>query len=68
MISETLKRVLQEEAQAIASLAERSDPNLEQAVQWFLECKGRVITCGLGKSGHVARKTAATLASTGTAA
>lgn len=47
-------------------LAEGLDARFEQAVRWFLECPGRVITCGLGKSGHIARKTAGTLSSTGT--
>jgi arabinose-5-phosphate isomerase len=68
MIRDALSRVLAEEAQAIVALADRQDPSFELAVNWFLECKGRVVTCGLGKSGHIARKTAATLASTGTAA
>ncbi|MFO0045581.1 MAG: SIS domain-containing protein, partial [Armatimonadota bacterium] len=40
--------------------------NFELAVQWILNCKGRVVCCGVGKSGHIANKTAATLASTGT--
>ena len=40
--------------------------NFELAVQWILNCRGRVVCCGVGKSGHIANKTAATLASTGT--
>lgn len=66
MIAETIRRVLREEAEALTRVAERDDAEYVQAVELFLKCPGRVITCGLGKSGHVARKTAATLASTGT--
>lgn len=60
------KRVLEQEAQAILSLAARLDASFEQAVAMVLEISGRVITCGVGKSGHIARKTAGTLSSTGT--
>lgn len=66
MIGSVIRRVLREEAEALARVAERDDRALVQAVEMFLLCTGRVITCGIGKSGHVARKTAATLASTGT--
>ncbi|MCB8933607.1 MAG: KpsF/GutQ family sugar-phosphate isomerase [Fimbriimonadaceae bacterium] len=66
MSVETGRRVLLEEAGALERLAGALDASFEQAVQWFLECEGRVITCGLGKSGHIARKTAGTLSSTGT--
>lgn len=62
----TLRRVLEQEAQAISALADRLDGSFDRAVDWILECKGRVITCGVGKSGHIARKTAGTLSSTGT--
>ena len=68
MIADTLKRVLREEASAITATADRLDEAFVSAVELFVGCRGRVITCGLGKSGHVARKTAATLASTGTPA
>lgn len=60
------ERVLREEAQAIADLAGRLGSEFETAVSWLLECPGRTITCGIGKSGHIARKTAGTLSSTGT--
>lgn len=60
------KRVLGEEGESLKMLAERLDASFEMAVEWILACSGRVITCGLGKSGHIARKTAGTLASTGT--
>lgn len=66
MSIETLRRVLIEEADAIVQLAGRVDGKFEQAIGWLENCTGRVICCGIGKSGHIARKTAATLASTGT--
>jgi arabinose-5-phosphate isomerase len=68
MSLDTLRRVLQEEAGAVAALADRLDGAFKQAIDMIEACKGRVITCGVGKSGHVARKTAGTLASTGTPA
>lgn len=58
--------MLSQEAQAILSLSERVGKEFEQAVDWMFACKGRVIACGVGKSGHIARKTAGTLSSTGT--
>ncbi len=68
MSLDTLRRVLTEEAEAISALAERLDGSFEQAVSMIEGCRGRVITCGVGKSSHIARKTAGTLASTGTPA
>jgi arabinose-5-phosphate isomerase len=62
------RRVLEIEARAIAALAERIGESFEQAVDMILQCRGRVIVSGIGKSGHIARKFAATLASTGTPA
>ena len=56
------------EAEAIASLESRLDENFTRACDLMLNCKGRVIVSGMGKSGHIARKIAATLASTGTPA
>lgn len=56
------------EIQALQALRERIDARFEQAVAMILECQGRVVVTGIGKSGHVARKIAATLASTGTPA
>src|SRR5574343_1258620 len=56
------------EAQAVAGLAERIDGHFASAVGLVLACTGRVVVSGMGKSGHVGRKIAATLASTGTPA
>jgi len=61
---ETLKL----EADAVARLADRVDDDFEAAAEAILACKGRVVVTGMGKSGHVGRKIAATLASTGTPA
>lgn len=63
---EAIKRVLSEEAKAVTTLADRLDDTFDVAVSWFLASEGRVVCCGLGKSGHVAAKAAATFASTGT--
>ncbi|MCK0512001.1 KpsF/GutQ family sugar-phosphate isomerase [Aromatoleum buckelii] len=62
------RRVLHIEAAAVAALAERLGADFERAVQLILQRHGRVIVTGIGKSGHIARKLAATLASTGTPA
>ena len=62
------KKVLQTEAAAILALVDRLDDRFEAAVRVLLDCRGRVIVTGMGKSGIVARKIAATLASTGTPA
>jgi len=62
------RRVLEIEAGAVASLAPRLDENFDRACQLCLDCRGRVIVTGMGKSGHIAGKVAATLASTGTPA
>ncbi|MBY4896518.1 SIS domain-containing protein [Cupriavidus sp. AU9028] len=59
---------LQIEAQAVASLSDRLTQDFARAVQIVLQCRGRVVVSGIGKSGHIARKVAATLASTGTPA
>ena len=60
------KRVLRIEADAITGLIERLDASFEKAVDLLHDCKGRVVVTGLGKSGLIGRKIAATLASTGT--
>lgn len=60
------KEVLRIEERAIARLRAGLDSNFEKAVQWMADCKGRVILTGMGKPGFIARKIAATLASTGT--
>lgn len=62
------RRVLTREASALTLLAEALDDSFARAVELMLEGSGRVIVSGMGKSGHVARKIAATLASTGTPA
>ena len=62
------KSVLETEAQAVLALAGRLDRNFVAAVNLVLGCKGRVVVSGIGKSGHIAHKIAATLASTGTPA
>lgn len=62
------RRTLGIEAQAVASMAERLDDAFARAVERLLACRGRVVVSGIGKSGHIARKIAATLASTGTPA
>ncbi|PHV10654.1 KpsF/GutQ family sugar-phosphate isomerase [Chitinimonas sp. BJB300] len=60
--------VLTTEAEAIQALADRLDETFVQAHALLLDCKGRVVVAGIGKSGHVGGKIAATLASTGTPA
>lgn len=56
------------EADAVRALADRLDDRFLQAVSLLLDCRGRVVVTGMGKSGHIGRKIAATLASTGTPA
>src|SRR5262249_44774339 len=62
------RRVLEVEADALARAAERLDEGFSKAVGLILNHKGKVVVCGIGKSGHVAQKIAATLCSTGTPA
>jgi len=62
------RRALAIEAQAVAALAPRLDGAFADACRVCLACEGRVVVTGMGKSGHIARKIAATLASTGTPA
>lgn len=66
--SDTARRVIRTEADALNVLADSLDGNLALAVELILSAKGRIIISGIGKSGHIARKIAATLASTGTPA
>jgi arabinose-5-phosphate isomerase len=61
------RKVLETEAAAILALVDRLDERFDQAVQLLLDCKGRVILTGMGKSGIICQKIAATLSSTGTA-
>lgn len=60
--------VLEAEAQAVQDLASRIDDNFVTACCYLLECQGRIVVTGMGKSGHIANKIAATLASTGSPA
>jgi len=62
------RRVISIEAQALQQLADGLDDSFDRAVETLLNASGRVIISGMGKSGHIARKIAATLASTGTPA
>ena len=62
------RRVLHIEAQALETLRDRLDDSFIHAMQLILACRGRVVVSGMGKSGHVGNKIAATLASTGTPA
>jgi arabinose-5-phosphate isomerase len=62
----TAKRVLRIESEAIAGLIARLDERFENAVELLYACKGRVVVTGLGKSGLIGRKIAATFASIGT--
>jgi arabinose-5-phosphate isomerase len=62
------RRVLEIEARAVHELADRLDENFVRAAEIVFSCKGRVVVSGIGKSGHIARKIASTLASTGTPA
>jgi arabinose-5-phosphate isomerase len=62
------RRVLQTEAAAILALVDRLGESFDRAVRLLLDCRGRVIVTGMGKSGIICRKIAATLSSTGTPA
>ena len=62
------REVLNIEAAAVQALATRLDENFLDALNVILRCEGRVVVSGMGKSGHIARKIAATLSSTGTPA
>lgn len=65
---ETARRVLQVESAAVAALASRVDDGFERAVRQILDCSGRLVVTGMGKSGIVCQKIAATMSSTGTPA
>lgn len=62
------REILHDEARALDALADSLGEEFERAVELILGCKGKLIVSGLGKSGHIARKIAATFASTGTTA
>lgn len=65
---QSAREVLRTEAEALEALASRLNGDFSRAVDLILACKGRLVVTGMGKSGHVARKIAATMASTGTPA
>lgn len=62
------REILHDEARALDALADSLGPRFEEAVRLIIDCRGKLIVSGLGKSGHIARKIAATFASTGTTA
>lgn len=66
MSRETARKVLETEAEAIRELIPRLDASFDAAVEALLACSGRVVVTGMGKSGIIAQKISATLASTGT--
>ena len=68
MIKDRAIETLKIEAEAVENLIPRIDEEFVSAVEEILKCRGRVVVTGMGKSGHVGRKIAATLASTGTPA
>jgi arabinose-5-phosphate isomerase len=65
---QTARRVIQAEAEALAELADRLSDSFDSACELMLSREGRIIVTGMGKSGHIAHKLAASLASTGTSA
>ncbi|NGZ05401.1 MAG: KpsF/GutQ family sugar-phosphate isomerase [Magnetococcales bacterium] len=65
LMLERARRVLAMEAEAIMAMANRLDGRFEQAVTLLFACRGRIVVTGIGKSGMIGRKIAATLASTG---
>jgi len=67
-VLELAREVLEIEAAAITALIARLDQDFQRAVDLILDCRGRVTVSGIGKSGHIARKIASTMSSTGTPA
>ncbi|MFT6964184.1 MAG: arabinose-5-phosphate isomerase [Flammeovirgaceae bacterium] len=65
-ILQKAKEVFEIEAQAVSELSNKLTEDFPKAVQAILECEGRLVICGMGKSGLIARKIVATMASTGT--
>lgn len=66
--AEAARRTIRLEAEAVTLLEERIDAAFDRACELIMQCTGRVIVTGMGKSGHIGRKIAASLASTGTPA
>lgn len=64
----TVRSILRQEAKSIEKIAAEIDENFEKAVELMYNCNGKVVVTGLGKSGHIGVKIAATLSSTGTPA
>ncbi len=67
-IQQLARAVIETEAAAVTGLLARIDSNFVEACELMLACRGRIVVIGMGKSGHIASKIAATLASTGTPA
>jgi len=67
-VIESALRTIRIESDAIAALPARINANFSRACQLMLDCQGRIVVTGMGKSGHIARKIAATLSSTGSPA
>src|SRR5213593_1461155 len=65
-IRDVALQVIEAEAAAVRAMSGAIDDSFEKAARLILDCPGAVLTCGIGKAGHVARKISATLASTGT--
>lgn len=63
---ETARRVIRVEVEALEEMSERMNEGFAKAVDLIVQCKGRVVVTGMGKSGQICRKIAATMASTGT--
>ncbi|MBQ2137516.1 MAG: KpsF/GutQ family sugar-phosphate isomerase, partial [Selenomonas sp.] len=65
-IREIAIQCIKDETEAVLGLQSQLDDNFDKAVELIFQCKGKVIVTGVGKSGHIGAKIAATLASTGT--
>ena len=61
-----IKELLKKEAQAVEAIAEKLDENIDKALDLILNCTGKIVVTGMGKTGIIGRKISATLASTGT--
>ncbi len=68
MILDEAKKVIRIEAEALLALADAINGEFERAVRLILDCRGRVVVTGMGKSGLIGQKIASTMASTGTPA
>ncbi len=66
-VIQVAREVLQIEADSVLNLTEQLNENFCRAVEMILECQGKVVVTGIGKSGHIARKISSTMSSTGTA-